>query len=283
VTNLPASDSESLRAVARTARWTAAARARESARPDRLFSDPFASVLAGDDGQALLTHFHTPRAADTGNPFLPIRTRWFDDFLAASRPQGQVVALGAGLDARAYRMIWPSGTVLFEVDQAALLRYKATCLTAIGAQPQCDHRMVGADFAGDWAAPLVAAGFDRTRPTIWFAEGLLFYLAEPVAAVVARQAAELSPEGSRLAVDLIGTGIFRFPYMREFLRRLADAGSPWVFGTDDPAAFLAGCGWQVHAVTEPGHPEASYGRWPAQAAPAGFTDLPRSYLVTAAI
>lgn len=283
VTKISVDDRDPLHSVAQTARWTAAARARETERDDRLFSDPFAGLLAGDEGRRLLTHFHTSRAADTGNPVLPIRTRWFDDFLNATGLAGQVVSLGGGLDTRAYRMPWHPGTVLFDVDQPSLQREKTTRLAAIGARPQCDYRVVGVDFAGDWSAALLAAGLDQSRPVTWFCEGLLFYLPEEVAAGVMRRAAGLSPSGSRLAADLIGTGIFRFPYMREFLRRLAAAGSPWVFGTDDPAGFLAACGWHSDTVTEPGQPGADYGRWPNDGAPSDFPDLPRSYLVTGSV
>lgn len=264
--------------VARTARWTAAARARESGRPDRLFHDPYARLLAGDDGQALLTYFHTPRAAAEGNPFLPIRTRWFDDFLAGAEHR-QVVALGAGLDTRAFRLAWPEGTVVFEVDQPDLLAYKEIRLA--GCRARCERRVVGVDLADDWGAALLRVGYRPDLPSAWFAEGLLFYLPEGTAHDVLSTAAELSAPGSVLGADLIGTGVFRFPYLREFLDRLAGAGSPWLFGTDEPEAFVTGTGWDVRVVAEPGQPGADYGRWPADAAPRGLRDLPRSYLVAA--
>jgi methyltransferase (TIGR00027 family) len=269
--------------VARTARWTAAARARETARPDRLFADPLAGLLAGPDGHELLRHFHTSRASDEGNPFLPIRTRWFDEFLAtATAGTGcQVVGLGAGLDTRAFRLDWPEWTVLFEVDQPALLAYKDTVLSDARPPSRCDRRMVPIDLADDWPSALLAAGFDRDRPTVWFAEGLLFYLPEELAGTTVRRAGALSVPGSRFAADLIGTGIFRFPYMQPFLRKLADAGSPWQFGTDEPRRFVRECGWTVTSVAEPGAPTASFGRWPAGANPGGLADLPRSYLLTA--
>ncbi len=270
-------------AVTKTARWTAAARARESRRPDRLFDDPLAALLAGDEGAELLRHFHTSRAADEGNPFLSIRTRWFDDFIAATvtDERCQVVGLGAGLDTRAYRLAWPRNTRLFEIDQPSLLSYKEEVLAAHGAQPRCDCRRLHLDLAENWADPLTAAGFDPDVPTVWFAEGLLFYLPQELAHDVVAQTARLSAPGSVFAADLIGTGIFRLPYTREFLRKLADADSPWQFGTDDPAGFVESCGWKVTVATEPGRPGAQYGRWAPQATPPGLTVLPRSFLVSA--
>jgi methyltransferase (TIGR00027 family) len=271
--------------VAQTALWTAAARARESARQDRLFDDPLATVLAGTAGADLLAHFDTAHSAPDGNPFLPIRTRWFDDFLTGGARAGQqVVGLGAGLDTRAFRLNWPDGTTLFEVDRPDLLAYKDDRLAACGVPAsagRCDRRAVPADLGTDWVGALNSAGFDAAAPTLWFGEGLVFYLAVVLAESVLRAAARASALGSAIAIDLVGTGIFRLPYTRPFLRRLEAAGSPWRFGTDDPAGFVRECGWPTVTVTEPGRPDADFGRWPANANPTNLPGLPRSYLVTA--
>jgi methyltransferase (TIGR00027 family) len=271
---------EQLDPVAETARWTAASRARESDRPDRLFNDPWAGLLAGPQGRALLAHFHTSRAAADGNPFLPIRTRWFDDHLS-STPCRQIVGFGAGMDTRAFRLDWPADTVVFEIDQPELLRYKAARLSAAGASPRCDRRTIESDLGEEWDAALLRAGYDPAVPTAWFGEGVLFYLPEALAHDVVSRAAALSAPGSTLAVDLIGTGIFRFPYTRDFMAKLERAGSPWQFGTDDPGQFITDCGWRVDVLTEPGGPGASYGRWEQESTPEGFPDLPRSFLVAA--
>ncbi|MEU7822409.1 SAM-dependent methyltransferase [Catellatospora sp. NPDC049133] len=278
-------DQQSMAAVAKTALWTAAARARESNRPDRLFDDPFAGLLAGDEGRELLQHFHTDRAPDDGNPFIAIRTRWFDDFIsqACAGAPAQVVALGAGLDTRWYRMPWSDGTTLFELDQASLLAYKVDRLRDVPVPGDAQRRIVPVAFddSDGWVDALLAAGFDATCPTVWFGEGLLFYLPEQLAHRLLSRVAALSAPGSRLAVDLIGTGIFSFPYTREFLRRLQEANSPWRFGTDDPGGFVAGAGWQVDAVLEPGKPAADFGRWPAASTPPPSAIVPRSYFVSA--
>jgi methyltransferase (TIGR00027 family) len=273
-------------AVADTALWTAAARARESARTDRLFDDPFASLLAGEKGRDLLHHFHTARASSDGNPVLPIRTRWFDDFILAAQGSEpcQVVALGGGLDTRAFRLNWPADTVFFDVDQGTLLSYKSSRLgTSDGTDARCEYRQVQVNLADDWTSALTAAGYEPERRSVWFGEGLLFYLPEALARDVLSRAARLSTRGSRLAVDLIGTGIFRLPYMSVFLNRLAEAGSPWVFGTDEPSRFVTETGWNVVEITEPGRDGADYGRWPGGAEPLALRDLPRSHFVTAEI
>lgn len=273
---------DTMNGVGKTARWTAAARARESARSDRLFNDPYAGLLAGPEGNDLLRHFHTSRASDEGNPFLPIRTRWFDDAVNDAVAAGirQVVGLGAGLDTRAYRLDWGPGVTVWEVDQPTVLAYKRDILGTADGTPKCDDlRTVPIDLGGAWDEALAEAGHETEQPTMWFTEGVLFYLPDTLAADVVAKAAARSAAGSRLAVDLIGTGIYRFPYMKPFLRKLEDAGSPWQFGTDDPGGFLAENGWKVDVVTEPGRPGAEYGRWSSAANPPQLADLPRSYLV----
>lgn len=272
-----------LGSVAKTALWTAAARARESSRPDRLFADPLAGRLAGTEGVELLGYFDLRHAPADGNPFLAIRTRWFDDFLTEPGSEGvyQVVGLGVGLDTRAVRLPWAEGTTFFEVDNADLLAYKERLLSDSGHSVRCARRLVPTDLEEDWVSALRAAGYCASRPSVWFAEGVLFYLPEWRARLVLEQAAEVCAPGTRLAVDMIGTGVFRLPYTREFLDRLAAAGSPWQFGTDEPAGFLSRCGWFVDAVDEPGCANADYGRWPAKASDVALHSLPRSFLISA--
>ncbi|MFC7545971.1 class I SAM-dependent methyltransferase [Plantactinospora sp. GCM10030261] len=268
--------------VGETALWMAAARARESRRPDRLFEDPYAERLAGPRGPDLLTYYHTSRGADDGNPYLAIRHRWFDQFLMESATPGcQVVGLGAGLDTRAYRLDWPADTVVYEVDQAAVLAYKADNLAASEESAKCERRVVPANLGDDWPAALLAAGFDPERPSVWFAEGVFFYLPEELAGQVLADVARLSAPGSRIAIDVIGTGIFRFPYMRDFLQKLADADAPWRWGTDDPASWMRERGWTADSVLEPGNRGASYGRWSEDASPPDVPNLPRIYLISA--
>jgi len=196
-------------AVAETARWTAAARAQESEREDRLFDDPLARDLAGAAGFEMLARFDQ---RGDGNPYLPIRTRWYDDVLAAAVDEGrrQVVMLAAGLDTRAYRLALPPQTVLLEVDQPRLLADKQMVLDAAGTRPRCDRRAVSADLGGDWTAPLEQAGYQGDDPAVFTAEGVLFYLTESAARTVLTTAAGAAAPGSRLAVDLVNGGFFRF-------------------------------------------------------------------------
>ncbi len=120
--------------LASTARWTAAVRAQESAREDRLFNDPWAAALAGPEGAAWIEH----RPPGSTVP-IALRTRFFDDFvqrIAAQDGIRQIVLMAAGLDTRAFRLPWPERTRLFELDQFTVLKYKDQVLAAAGAQPQ---------------------------------------------------------------------------------------------------------------------------------------------------
>src|SRR4051812_29590382 len=115
--------------VSVTARFTAVARARESARADRLFDDPWAAALAGAEGVAFMNRIaeaaHVPGGPDLrDNPYIAIRTRVLDDFMiesVAALQARQVVILAAGLDTRAFRLSWPDGTRLYELDHADVL------------------------------------------------------------------------------------------------------------------------------------------------------------------
>lgn len=264
--------------VSRTALWTAASRARESRRPDRLFDDPFAAELAGGHGVVLMTKHDTPVG---DNPYLPIRTRWFDDVICETvrGSRRQVIMLAAGLDTRAYRVAWPDGTTVFEVDRAEVLDYKQRLLDARKAEPRCVRRAVAADLADDWPKALCAGGYDPRAPSVWVIEGLLVYLTEQSARAVLTGAAETAGNGSSLLVDITGTSLLESPYLREYLERIAEDGTPWQFGTDEPARLLAECGWQTERIVEPGEDAANFGRWPFPQAPADTPGIPRSYLV----
>jgi methyltransferase (TIGR00027 family) len=262
-----------------TARWIAAARARESARPDRLFDDPYAAALAGPAGVAAMEA--SERAAGGENRFLPVRTRWFDDVLLdAAAEVDQAVLLGAGLDTRAFRLLLPERLRLYEVDQAAVMEDKERTLAGLGARPRCRRAGVAADLAGAWAPALLAAGFDPGSRTAWLAEGLLFYLSEDAVRALLREAARLSAGGGLLAADVFGTGVRAQPAMASHLAWRERAGLPPPFATDDPAGLLAACGWRLARITGPGAPDASFGRLPIASRPAA-PGPDRTHLVTA--
>ncbi len=190
--------------VGLTALLVAQARALESGRPDRLFDDSLATdfvVAAGPAYSAIAARIDDRLTFQRA--CVAIRTRFFDDCLldAASAGCRQVVVLGAGLDARAFRLAWPSGLRLFELDQADVVDFKEQVLSSRAARPTCERRVVRADLREEWPAALVAAGFRANEPTAWLAEGLLMYLTEGERDRLLHGIGGLSAPGSRLALD----------------------------------------------------------------------------------
>jgi methyltransferase (TIGR00027 family) len=265
--------------LARTALLVAAARAEETRRDDRLFEDPFAEALAGPEGFAVLEEI----AAFGGRiaPVMELRTRWFDERLAAATGEGgvrQVVVLAAGVDARAWRVAWPQGARLFELERAPLLAHKAEKLA--GVAPRCDRRAVAVDLADDWPAALAAAGHDARAPTAWLIEGLLVYLDEPAARALFARVDVASSAGSVALWDVPGRSLLDSPWMVAQLAEMEKMGCPWRFATDDPEGLMAAIGWRAEAI-EPAVFGTRFGRWPFPVAPRHVQNVPRSYFVEA--
>lgn len=164
----------------------AAARAVETYRPDALARDAYAEhfVRAARASAGWPVHPRDVPDAD-GDPlwgrlgrYFGLRTRVLDDFLLGRARAGirQTVLLGAGLDTRAYRLDWPAGHTVYEVDQPHVLAFKHDVLDGLRAVPRAHRVALAADFRDDWPDELMAAGFDPSLPTAWLAEGLLLYL-----------------------------------------------------------------------------------------------------------
>lgn len=191
--------------VGLTSLGVARVRARESTRPDRLFDDPFAAAFVAAAPDAF-PEARRPNATQrsVGADFAThavLRTRYYDEYLIAASAAGirQVVLLAAGLDTRAYRLPWPDGVRLSEVDLPEVLEFKDKVLA--GETPRCVRATVPADLRHDWSVP----GFDATAPTAWLAEGLLIYLTHETAERLLTHVTALSAPGSQIAVEH-GTG-----------------------------------------------------------------------------
>ena len=261
-----------------TAYWTASVRALESAGAEPLFKDPWAECLAGEIGQAWIAQ-RTPVSV------LPIvlRTRFFDDFLqrlVAQQSIRQVVLLAAGLDTRAYRLVWPDETSLFELDQPEILAYKAKILQAAGAYPACTRRAIGIDLTSPWQGALLQAGYDPGQPSVWLLEGFLFYLPSNEVQQILDEVTSLVSLGSWLGFDIINRFVLTHPFTRPWVEMQAAAGAPWVGTLDDPQGFLGARGWQV-SLSQAGEAEANFGRWPYPVVPPALPDFPHNWYVTA--
>lgn len=222
--------------VGATALGVAAARAVETAATNPLIRDEFAKVLVSSAGTAWARLADADLAWLDGDQlgrrvhrvacdYQAVRTHFFDEYFGAAVDAGvrQVVILAAGLDARAYRLNWPAGTVVYEIDQPSVLEYKAGILQSHGAVPTARRHAVAVDLRDDWPAALIAAGFDGTQPTAWLAEGLLPYLPGDAADRLFDMVTALSAPGSRIAAETAPVhGEERRAEMRARFKKVAD-------------------------------------------------------------
>jgi methyltransferase (TIGR00027 family) len=118
----------------------------------------------------------------------------------------QTVILAAGLDARAWRLDWPAGTVVYELDQPQVLQFKQTALD--GKHPKAGYVGVPIDLRENWPQALQKRGFNPGSPTAWLAEGLLPYLPSAAQDLLFERIQSLSAPGSRLAVEAFGPDFF---------------------------------------------------------------------------
>lgn len=194
-----------------TAVNVAAARALEAQKADPLAIDPFAEGFCravGGDWAAVLDG-NAPRhplASEWGRHFVSFqgaRTRYFDNYFRQAADAGvrQVVILAAGLDSRAYRLSWPDGTTIFELDRPEVLDFKREVLTEQGAEPKAERREVAVDLREDWPQALRDSGFDPARPSAWIVEGLLIYLPATAQQELFTGIDTLAGPGSHIAVE----------------------------------------------------------------------------------
>jgi methyltransferase (TIGR00027 family) len=204
--------------VGATATMVAAARAVATKADNPLINDRFAEPLVRAVGVDFLTRWAagdlaTADVDDDDSSWklqqmpdaMAARTRFFDAFFHEATQAGirQAVILASGLDARAYRLDWPTDMTVFEVDQPQVIAFKTETLAGLGAAPTADRRTVAIDLRQNWPAALVEAGFDRSHPTAWIAEGLLGYLPPEAQDRLLDNISALSADGSRLATEAI--------------------------------------------------------------------------------
>jgi methyltransferase (TIGR00027 family) len=197
----------------------AAVRAAETDRAAPLINDPYVRMLVVDEGSNVFSGILDGSLADrlaAEDPeaaaiysymqdYQAVRTHYFDAFYAEAAAAGirQFVILASGLDTRAYRLNWPPGTVVYEVDMAKVLGYKASALAAHGVQPLATVRQVAADLRDDWPTVLSEQGFEPSQPTAWLAEGLLMYLPGAEQDDLFVLITQSSAPGSRVAAEFL--------------------------------------------------------------------------------
>lgn len=235
----------------------------EHRRADRLFEDPLAEALAGEEGFRLMEQWRLP-GAPRENPTIGPRTRFYDDLVIEAVANGlrQIVLIAAGMDTRAFRLALPAEVIVFELDLPELLAQKQAILDREHAEPRCRRVVVAADLAeDDWPQALANGGFDHAAPTAFIVEGLSWYLTEDENARLLDDLASLAAPGSRLGIDVISRDHLESPASAPLFEFTAALGIVWQFGTNDPAKFLAAHGWEAE-VTDLDAFARRLGRWP---------------------
>jgi methyltransferase (TIGR00027 family) len=265
--------------VGATATMVAAARAIASQEPDALIHDPYAAPLVRAVGIDFFTKLVdgvlTPGgidddvAAKVMTDVMAVRTRFFDDFFVDTTAAGvrQAVILASGLDSRAYRLPWPDGTVVYEIDQPRVIEAKSAAMARIGASPTCDRRVVAIDLREDWPDALRRSGFDPGQRTAWSAEGLLAYLSPAAQDRLFDDITATSAPGSRLATEYHPDGGASMAARASAITGAwrdqgfdLDMSELFYGGERTPVAdYLTGHGWEVSARTRP-EVFADYGR-----------------------
>jgi methyltransferase (TIGR00027 family) len=281
---MPRTDNDSwdiTESVGATALGVAAARAAETESKNPIISDPFARVFVDAAGTGLWTVMANPtlaaQLADSEPDlrarmrvmidFMAVRTAFLDEFFQSAADAGvrQIVILAAGLDARAWRLPWPNGTTVYELDQPKVLEFKSATLQQHGARPKANLVNVPIDLRQDWPKALREAGFDASQPTAWSAEGLLRYLSASAQDLLIGRVHELSAAGSWFAANAPGEGFLDTDHVtrqREEMKRLRAAAARlldteipdfeelwYAEERTDVADWLRGHGWDASAAT----------------------------------
>jgi methyltransferase (TIGR00027 family) len=278
--------------VGATALGVASARAAETRSENPLISDPFAQVFLDAVGDGVWNwHSAAPLPPELieAEPELPLqmqamvgymasRTAFFDQFFLDATRAGirQAVILAAGLDARSWRLTWPDGTTVFELDQPRVLDFKLSTLAERGAEPACNRVAVPVDLRQDWPTALQQAGFDASAPSVWSAEGLMPYLPAAAQELLFDRVNGLTAAGSRVAVEALGPSFLdpefrakrreRMDRVRSLMakvdpdRQMPRTDELWYFEErEDVGDWFARHGWDV-TVTPSDELMAGYGR-----------------------
>lgn len=241
------SSEPALRNISDTALWTAVYRARETERPNALFRDPLAGLLAGERGRQIVAAL--PFGDRAAWSFIA-RTWVFDRFVMdeIGRGRDMVVNLAAGLDTRPYRMPLPATLQWIEVDLPGIIDYKEQVLRQ--EKPVCRLERVCLNLTDIRARrDLFARLGQEAKRVLIICEGLLVYLSADEVSSLAGDLA-MPPVFHSWALDLASPGLLKL-LQKNMGGPLSQAGSSLKFGPEEGPAFFSPYGWkpvEVHSM-----------------------------------
>lgn len=230
--------------VGLTSLITAAARHAELSASEPLIRDPYAGTLAGEVGED--AYQKAIKADPTLSVLVTLRDRWFDDYIMECVNKHnieQLVILGSGMDTRAWRMNLPKNVTIFEVDFPDVHKYKNRILEKMGAVATCKRKCIDLDLQD--ANSFEKIPIDKSKPVLWIAEGLVYYLNEDSFNDLLQFIKENSPPGSRLIIDLASQDVLKTESIslkfealeKDFRAQLL------FFAAGDPKKLLEKCGF----------------------------------------
>jgi methyltransferase (TIGR00027 family) len=233
--------SSAIHDVSDTAFWIAHHRALETERSDALFRDPLAALLAGERGRAISKAMPTSRFVSW---MVALRTRMIDEYIAFAIDAGidTVLCLGAGLDARPYRLTLPAELCWIEADYPRIIDYKESRLQALA--PNCRLQRVRIDLAdlGERQRLFGRVNAQTSGGVLIITEGVIAYLDNEAVASLADALRSMRRARFWIA-DYFSAESIRFRRRRRVAQAMQNA--PFKFAPDDWFAFFAQHGWQA--------------------------------------
>jgi methyltransferase (TIGR00027 family) len=289
--------------VGATALGVAAARAADTESDDPLISDPYARVFLDRVGDGVWNWYGGPELPPEvveAEPDMPQRMQSLVSYFATRTKFFDTVFLDAANGGirqaviRSWRLPWPDGTTVYELDQDRVLNFKSSTLHEHGAEPTCNRVAVAVDLRQDWPTALQQAGFDPSAPSVWSIEGLLMYLPAEAQELLFARIQDLAAPGSRVGVEGLAPDFAdpegraqrreRMDRVRELMEKadvqleVPKTDELWYFEErEDVGDWLRRHGWDV-TVTPSDELMASYGRPPAQ----GLEDAGPTHLFVSA-
>jgi methyltransferase (TIGR00027 family) len=229
--------------VSDTAFWVAHYRAVETRRPDALFHDPLAGMLAGEQGEKIARAMPMRFMSEW---VIAIRTRIIDEYIRAVINEGidSVVNLGAGLDTRPYRLDLPEFFCWIEADYPKMIDFKQSRLA--GEIPKCALERVAIDLADVPARRQFLAQVDaRAKKLLILTEGVVPYLSVDEVGSLADDLKSMAHVRYWIA-DYLSPMVIKFRQRGGIAKKTKNA--PFKFKPTDWFAFFRQHGWQPKEI-----------------------------------